>query len=94
MRDVIENAVKSAKCFEIEYKSEWLGFLPFGVYHWVECLGYDFSNEFPSEWTAADLHALEKSGFLEKVFEHVSPTDEFDVCRKYRVNLFSNHRLL
>jgi hypothetical protein len=87
IRAKIEAAVKVANCSDIEYKSEWLGQLPFGVYHWIECLGEDFSRDFPSGWSESDLTALEHAGFLERIDEYRNPKDEFDMRRKYRVHL-------
>jgi hypothetical protein len=40
----IEAAVKSANCKEIVHRVEWLGYLPFGTYHWIECAGSDVQH--------------------------------------------------
>lgn len=85
IRQKIEAAVNSAQCHVIEYQSEWLGYLPFGVYHWVECAGKEISHNFPSGWTELDLLALEATGFLEKMEECENPADEFERLRRYRV---------
>jgi len=87
IRTKIEAAVKATKYSEIEYKTEWLGYLPYGVYQWVECLTNDISSDFPSGWEESDLLVLEHTGFLEKIDEYRNPNDEYDICRKYQVNL-------
>jgi hypothetical protein len=63
----IDSVVTANGFDEIAYKSEWLGYLPFGVYHWVEHQGKDFSSAFPAGWTLEDLAILEQTGFLEKL---------------------------
>lgn len=67
---------KSLKTETVTYSTEWLGFIPFGVYSHVECAGKDISKELPSEWELQDLIALEKAGHLQKVSEWQNPADE------------------
>jgi hypothetical protein len=67
------------------YTSEWLGYLPFGLYHWVECNHATVSDQFPADWTQADLVALERCGFLARVSEWQDPDDEFHSRITYRV---------
>ena len=69
----------------IVYSSEWLGELPFGVYHWVECQNKIISNDFPNGWTQADLVALERHGFLNLLSEWQDPSDEFHSKTTYQV---------
>jgi hypothetical protein len=86
IRDKIATAVRSAGSARVVYRSEWLGYLPFGAYHWVECEGASISDEFPADWSAADLAALERHGFLKLISAWTDPDDEFhskttyDVC--------------
>lgn len=86
VKEKIETAVKAAGCTEVVYRSEWLGYLPFGMYHWIECGGSDI-QDLPFEFGRDDLTALEQSGFLEKTKEHTNPKDEFDRSTWYRVHL-------
>lgn len=88
IRDRIEAAVKSAGCREIVYRSEYLGYLPFGIYHWIECGDNDVKN-LPIDFSSDDLSALEQSGFLEKVREYTNPQDDLDHSTWYRVCLES-----
>jgi hypothetical protein len=84
-REQIGAAVASGGSDEITYKSEWLGYLPFGVYHWLEYLGQDLSNAVPAGWTLADLTCLEQAGFLQRLDTYENPEDEFDRSIRYRV---------
>ena len=83
----IEAAVRASGCEEIVYCSEWLGYLPYGVYHGITCAGEDITRGFTFGWSVDDLAALEASGFLEKRGEHRDPEDEWDFQITYRVHL-------
>lgn len=87
LRERIGTAVASSDCDEIIYKSEWLGYLPFGVYHWIEHLGRDLSSDLPDDWTLEDLLALEQAGFLHRLDAFQNPEDEFDRQIRYRVDI-------
>ena len=52
---------------EIVYCSEWLGYLPYGAYQWIEAAGRDVSAGMPAGWTLDDLLVLEREGFLERL---------------------------
>ena len=69
---------------EVKYVSEWLGYLPFGAYHWIE-IGEDHSAEraLGTEWGSRDLDALESAGWLELVSHE--ERDEFDSTTIYRI---------
>jgi len=87
--EIAKQIISSVSCFkerEIVYRSEWLGYLPFGVYHWIECKDQDISKNFPSNWQSTDILALEKQGYLTKVSEYHNPDDEFDTKIIYEVN--------
>ncbi|MGN6152906.1 MAG: hypothetical protein ACTHOH_13000 [Lysobacteraceae bacterium] len=65
---------------EIVYRSEWLGYLPFGVYHWVEApRGTDISRDFPTGWTLGHIESLESAGHLRRVSFRQDPEDEHDI---------------
>ncbi len=87
IKSEIKAAVRASGQTEVVYKSEWLGYLPFGVYHWMECAGSDFTRDFPSGWSHDDISGLEQAGFLEKLDEYKNPDDEFDITMTYRVHL-------
>lgn len=67
------------------YQTEWLGFLPFGQYHWVDVEGERVSNQFPSGWGLSDLDALVAFGLAEKVAERTYGDDETDSEVSYRL---------
>lgn len=67
---------QNLKSQQIVFRTEWLGFIPFGVYAHVECGGHDISKELPKEWELSDLIALASEGHLKKVKEWKNPNDE------------------
>jgi len=81
----IRDRIAEAGAAQIVYCSEWLGYLQFGVYHWVECGGTSISGDFSLDWTAADLEALERDGFLRRVSAWTDPDDEFNTKVTYAV---------
>lgn len=64
----------------IVYRTEWLGYLPYGQYEWtdVEHAGRKdpVSRGFPDGWGMDDLLALERAGRLRRVGETREPADE------------------
>ena len=66
-----------------EWISEYLSYLPFGQYQWLEVNGENISNAFTFDWDRKDLVALSNLGFLEKVSEE-TPSEDKEVVR-YRV---------
>lgn len=85
-RNKIRDIVASSESDEITYQSEWLGYMPFPVDHWVEHQGKTFSGDFPFDWTLEDLAGLERTGFLETIEAYENPEDRFDRCIRYRVH--------
>jgi hypothetical protein len=86
IRNKIRDIVASSESDEITYQSEWLGYMPFPVDHWVEHQGKTFSGDFPSDWTLEDLAILERTGFLETIEAYENPEDRFDRHIRYRVH--------
>ncbi len=60
---------------QLVYATEWLGYLPYGRYHWVDLNGADISNHFPEGWTFNDIDHLTENGLL-KVIEDSRKSDE------------------
>ena len=81
----LEAAARLAGGGELTWRSGWSGYLPYGVVQWVECAGGDISRDFPPDWSASDLHALEAAGHLRQVGEHRNPDDEFERSTTYRL---------
>src|SRR5262245_56485719 len=85
----LRSAVEGKQSRRVVYCTEWLGYLPFGLYQWIECDGQDISREFPPEWrldwSRTDLDALEEIGLLRKVDEWRNPDDDCDMKITYEV---------
>src|SRR3954463_1625298 len=78
-------ATQTERGLRVVYCSEWLGYLPFGLYHWIEADGQDISTALPLGWSGEDLKALETVGLLLKVDEWRKPTDELETKTTYEV---------
>jgi len=74
----LQMAAKRQKTLEIVYKSELLGYLPFGYYHWLEVDGKELKVDSP-DTLYADLSALVKSGWLKLVKESEFDDDDLHV---------------
>ncbi len=83
LRAEITAAVCSAGVSEITYRSEWLGYLPYGAYQWLVCTGRDINLSV--DWSLADLTALEQSGFLKEIHRQQNPDDTDALEISYRV---------
>ena len=70
----LKMAVKRHRTSEVIYKSEWLGDLPYGAYHWVEVDGEEIKPTSPDS-LHNDLTLLAKIGAL-KVVKEVQLNDE------------------
>lgn len=63
--DLLKTALKDSAGDKISYHSEWLGYFPFGQYHWVEINGKDISAQIETMDTVyEDLKQLVTSGCL------------------------------
>ena len=85
----ITTAVRSSRGREIVFTSEWLGYLPFGCYCWLEHRndeGVSQNIDLPFGTGERDLMVLERRGFLEKIGERRNPVDAFDYRLTYRVH--------
>lgn len=88
LRDFIAASAKRLNCTEIIYCTEYLGYLPYGMYHWIDFDGStDVMNRFPKEWSQSDLKALEQVGFLELLGYYENDHDSSETKTAYRVNL-------
>lgn len=81
----IQAASKALESDQILYISEYLGYLPFGIYHCLECAGENISNNFPTYWQKTDLVALEDAGLLLRLEAWQNPEDEFHSKTTFRV---------
>jgi hypothetical protein len=67
----------------VVYRSEYLGYLPFGQYHWVTVGGKDVSAQWPWHWEDDDLDALAGAGELTRISAWVNPQDRCEVEVQY-----------
>jgi hypothetical protein len=74
----LRSEVEASPSRRVIYRSEWLGYLPYGLYHWIEVDRRDISLALPSGWCLADLMALAEVGVMVKVDEWQDPMDELD----------------
>ena len=69
----------------VVYRTEYLGYLPFGQYHWVTVAGVDVSLACPDGWERRDLEALANAGALVRVSQWVNPKDDCEMEAQYDV---------
>ena len=83
----LQEAVRAIPSRQVVYFSDWLGYLPFGAYRWLEVDGKDISTSLPVDWSSADLEALAEEEFLTTVSVWQNPSDEWDTRITYKVKL-------
>lgn len=69
----------------VVYRTEYLGYLPFGQYHWVTVAGVDVSLTCPDGWEWRDLEAIADAGELVRVSRWVNPKDDCECESQYDV---------
>jgi hypothetical protein len=69
----------------VVYRTEYLGYLPFGQYHWITVAGEDVSLQCPDGWGWRDLEALADAGVLVRVSQWVNPRDDSERESQYDV---------
>jgi hypothetical protein len=68
---------------QVVYRTEYLGYLPFGQYHWITVAGQDVSLECPEGWGWRDLEALADAEVLVRVSQWVNPQDDCEMEALY-----------
>lgn len=81
----LRSAAAAGRDRRLVYRSERLGYLPYGLYHWVVVGGRDVSLALPDGWGYDDLQALADAGHLTKVDEWQDPADEYDRRITYEI---------
>ncbi|AWM38909.1 hypothetical protein GobsT_28620 [Gemmata obscuriglobus] len=69
----------------VVYRTEYLGYLPFGQYHGVTIASADRSRALPDGWAWSDLEALADAGVLARVSVWTNPQDECEQEAQYDV---------
>ncbi len=81
----LKRAAANAGGRRVVYRTEYLGYLPFGQYHWVTVAGGDVSLTCPDGWGWRDFEALADAGVLVRVLQWVSPQDDCERESQYDV---------
>jgi hypothetical protein len=71
------------------YRSEWAGYFPNPLTHWVEVGGKSVSEAFPRGWSRDDLDALVDAGAARRLGEKTAPDDEYDLTATYELSASS-----
>ncbi len=67
------------------YKSEWLGYLPFGQYHWIEVNNIDIKVSGEIELNK-ELKVLEKLNYIKTLSVKYEAHEKEDVHIEYGIN--------
>ncbi len=76
-------AVEGTASRRIVYQTEYLGYLPFGKYHWITVADQDVSLKCPEGWCWQDLEALADAGELVRISNWINPHDELERVSHY-----------
>jgi len=75
--EALKNALLSHKVTSISYFSEWLGYLPYGQYHWITVNDEDITSSIKSPDTmSSDLEALVSAGRLVEIARYIRKHDD------------------
>ena len=83
--EAIANKVAQQGTNEFIYCSDYLGYLPYGQYHWITCGAEDISAELPSGFSSNDLKELEKLGKIKLLEKWVNSKDELVSKTAYKL---------
>lgn len=72
----LQSALDGQAVQEFTYETEYLGYLPYGQYHWLAVGGKHLPSEILDGMLFSDLEALEKAGYLLRVSEWQNPEDD------------------
>jgi hypothetical protein len=89
------NALENSAVGKFVYHTEWLGYLPFGLYHWITVDGEDISRTIPTDWaldwSSQDLTALEQAGYIETTSKWENPDDDCETATTFRLKTNDQH---
>lgn len=83
--DILNKTLGGKSNRRFVYRTEYLGYLPHGKYHWIESAEGDI--EMPAKTIRYDFEVLERAGFLTKVAEWTNPDDESDTKITYELTI-------
>lgn len=86
---VIQAAVEDRENRIVTYREEYLGYLPFGLYRWIEAeeTEISFPPDWSLDWSSRDLEALTQAGYLKRIAEWQNPEDRDEKSVSYEVKL-------
>jgi hypothetical protein len=70
---------------QVVFVCEYLGYLPFGLYQWLECAGQTISSEWSVAWQHSDIVALEAAGGLVLLGAWQNPDDRLETKMTYGI---------
>jgi hypothetical protein len=83
--EVINVATNEHQVSLFTYKSEWLGYLPFGQYHWIEVCGSDIKVNSDID-LLSELKVLEKLNLISTLSVKESGYEKEDLHINYELN--------
>jgi hypothetical protein len=84
----LRSAVAGGRTRRVVYCTEYLGYLPFGLYHWFVVSGEAIdSSALPPGFSRSDLDALEAAGVLHFVGRLSSAEDELESRTTYELSI-------
>ncbi len=91
--EAISVATQTHGTDDLIYKSEWLGYLPYGQYHWLEVAGKEVKVD-SSDTLKSDLAKLESLNVLEQISVKTEVYEKEDVHIYYRFNRHITSKLI
>jgi hypothetical protein len=84
----LRSAVAGGRTRRVVYCTEYLGYLPFGLYHWFLIGGKAIdSSALPPDFSRSDLDALEAAGLLCIVGRLANAEDELESRTTYELSI-------
>ena len=82
MRHLVATSGTFDPPFVFEVVTEWLGYLPYGLYVWITGMP---ESAFPGPWDTGTMKHLAATGYLDRLDYQVSDDDEFDTRTRYEL---------
>jgi hypothetical protein len=84
----LRSAVAGEQSRRVVYCTEYLGYLPFGLYHWFAVSGKVIdSSVLPPDFSRSDLDALETAGLLRIIGRLANAEDEWESRTTYELSI-------
>ena len=84
---IIQDEVSQSNTDKVYYRSEWLGWLPFGVYHWLQVGDKELKlDSVGTNNLLEDLKRLVTEKYLTQIAYFQDENDEFELHIDYKLN--------